>query len=188
MEDFELFPDEEEEATAEEGSNRTFIVLVAVFGGILAIGICAFIIWAVVIYPQIQNNLAKNAIVRQTEQVLTAEAAAAVDQPTATEEIVPTETPPPPPTEKPAATAVPTEAAGGATAEPPTATLEPTQTRRATTTPKGDETEGAPASTKESEPSDGEVPTTGIGAFGAGGVVLVLLVILVAARRLRHTA
>jgi cytoskeletal protein RodZ len=185
MEDFEFFPDEEEEAAAEEeGTNRTFIILVAVFGGILALGICAFVVWGFVIYPQIQKNLAQNAIVRQTEEVLTAEAAAAPDQPETTEEAVPIETSPPP--TEPTATATPAEVAGAT--EEATATLQPTQTRRPTVTPQEVERESTPTRSTKDGASEDEVPTTGIGAFGAGGVVVVLLVILVAARRLRRVA
>jgi cytoskeletal protein RodZ len=175
MEDFDLFPDEEEEAAAEEGSNRTFIILVAVFGGILAIGICAFIVWAVVIYPQIQRATASNADVEQTAIALTTEAETAAGQVESTETPEPTETPPPPPTQEPTevpptATATPAEVAEGATEEP-------TPTHRPTVTPKPTATSGGD-----------EVPTTGVGAFGAGGIVVALMVILVAARRLRRAA
>jgi cytoskeletal protein RodZ len=176
MEDFELFPDEEEEAATEEGSNRTFIILVAVFGGILAIGICAFIVWAVVIYPQIQRATASNADVEQTAIVLTSEAEIAADMVESTETPEPTETPPPPPPTQeptkvpPTATATPAEVAEAGTEEP-------TATRRPTVTPKPTATSGGD-----------EVPTTGVGAFGAGGIVVALMVILVAARRLRRAA
>jgi type IV secretory pathway VirB10-like protein len=177
MEDFELFPDEEEEAETEEGSNRTFIILVAVFGGILAIGICAFIVWAVVLLPMMRDRESANALVQQTAVIMTADAAAAADQPEDTEVPEPTETPPPPPTEEPTevpptATATPAEVAE-VTPE------EPTPTRRPTVTPKPTATGGE---------SGDEVPTTGIGAFGAGGIVVALMVILVAARRLRRAA
>lgn len=177
MEDFELFPDEEEEAEAEEGSNRTFIILVAVFGGILAIGICAFIVWAVVIYPRVRDATTANAQIEQTAVVLTADAEAAADMVESTEAPEPTETPPPPPP-----TEEPTEVPPTATATPAevaeVATKEPTPTRRPTVTPKPTATTG----------DSGEVPTTGIGAFGAGGIVVALMVILVAARRLRRAA
>jgi cytoskeletal protein RodZ len=176
MEDFELFPDETEEAAAEEGSNRTFIILVAVFGGILAIGICAFIVWAVVIYPQIQKATAANAGVEQTAIVLTADAETAANQVESTKTSEPTKTPLPPTQEPtkvpPTATATPAEVAEAATEEP-------TPTHRPTVTPKPTATSGA---------SGDKVPTTGVGVFGAGGIVVALLVILVAARRLRRPA
>lgn len=179
MEDFELYPDEEDEAAAEEGSNRTFIILVAVFGGILLIGICAFIIWAVGIFPMMRDREAQNNLVQQTAVVLTSDAAVAADLPETTEATEePTETPsPPPPTEEPTKvppteTATPAEVAGGATEEP-------TSTRRPTVTPKPTLTSGG---------NGDKVPTTGIGAFGAGGIVVALMVILIAARRLRRAA
>jgi flagellar biosynthesis/type III secretory pathway M-ring protein FliF/YscJ len=181
MEDFELFPDEEEEAVAEEGSNRTFIILVAVFGGILAIGICAFIVWAAVLLPMMRERETQNALVKQTAEVLTAVAEAAPDE-TQEPEVEPTETPLPP-TEEPTKvppTATPKEVAVVATEEEePAATVEATATRRPTVTPK-------PTATGSGEAD--EVPTTGIGAFGAVGVGIVLMVILVAARRLRRIA
>ena len=74
MEDFELFPDEEEEAEEEEGgTNRLFIFLVAGFGAVLLLGVCAFIAWAVFIYPSIQNTTAQNMGVAETAAAMAAE-------------------------------------------------------------------------------------------------------------------
>jgi cytoskeletal protein RodZ len=180
MEDFELYPDEEDEAAAEEGSNRTFIILVSVFGGILAIGICAFIVWAVVIFPRIRSATSANAEVEQTAIALTADAADLAEN---TQTLEPTETPtPPPPTEQPTealptetatATATAAEVAGGGGTE------EPTPTRRPTVTPR---------STATGADNGDEMPDTGVGVFGAGGIIVALLAILVVARRLRRPA
>ena len=203
MEDFEFFPDEEEEAVEEEGSNRTFIILVAVLGGLLAVGICAFAIWAVVISPRRTDRVAENhsiqtsnAQVAQTveplpidegaEETAISEATEEAAEPTerattaATEEAAPTEQPS-------AETATPAQVAEGASpTDESTATLQPTATRRATITarPEGAESTSTSGGTAGSE----DLPSTGIGAFGAAALAAGLLFLLLVVRRLRRTA
>jgi cytoskeletal protein RodZ len=183
MEDFEFFPDEEEEAAAEEGANRTFIILVAIFGGLLAVGICVFIIWVLVGQNWMQNRIQADNHARETANAETAVAAIAeaetatvTAQPTEEAETPPpTDTPQPPPateeptpTEAPATpTATPVEVAGAEATAKPTATLPPAAT------PK-------PSSSKD-------VPDTGVGALGASALAIGLLFLLVIVRRLRRT-
>ena len=203
MEDFELFPDEEEEAEQEEGgTNRLFIFLVAGFGVVLLLGICAFGAWAFLIYPSMQSNAAQNQVVYETE---TAVAAVATEIPTEPGQEVPTETAEPIDAGQPTATqkptaatktlptpsATPAEVAGGATAEP-TATLQPTPTRRPTVTPRPESTavstamDAAVDTPESSTPGDTDVPETGLGAFGIGAVAVGLLLALFVVRRLRQ--
>ncbi|MBN2007326.1 MAG: hypothetical protein JXA21_28520 [Anaerolineae bacterium] len=100
----DLYPgdDEEEtaadEATAGEGSNRTFIIIAGVLGGLLLCAIAAFAIWAFVVYP----NMNKVPAVPETLDVI----------PTETSTPAPTWTPTPSatatPTARPTATPTPT--------------------------------------------------------------------------------
>jgi hypothetical protein len=198
MEEFELFADEEQEVGEEEKStNRLFIYLVAGFGAVLLLGVCAFIAWAVIVYPSIRDTTAKNLSVEQTAAAMAAgatgtpaEATARPDQGAATETPTPTWTPEPVSTrepaptqeEQPTLTATPAEVAGGATEEP-TATLQPTPTRRSTVTPPA---EGTVESTETAPVSDTEVPGTGVGTYGIGALAVGLLLLLFVVRRLRQ--
>lgn len=185
MEEFELFPDEEEEAIAEEGTNRTFIILVGALGGLLVVGLCMFAVWAFVIAPRMSNDIeAQNQLTQATQ---TAAVAAQAAGETATFE-APTDTAEPPapsdtpkPTETKAPTAVPatpeatsaeaaTEGTPAAAASTPTETPNPIATRRPTATP-----------------GSGDVPNTGVGTLGASVLAVGLLFLLVAVRRMRRT-
>ena len=186
MEDFELYADEEEEAAESEGANRTFIILVGALGGLLALSVCAFIVWAFWLSPQrqaaieTQNQLimaTNTAIAAQelgepeTEETLETEEAAAEEEETAaTEPEGATETPQPPPTEKPptpsAATETPAEVA-----EAKTPTASPSPTRRPTATPRA---------------SSSDVPETGIGVVGASALAVGLMFLLIVVRRMRR--
>lgn len=181
MEDFEFFPpdEEEEDIQSEEGSNRTFIVLVAAMGGLLAVAVCVLVGWAV-IYPRISASL--NAENQATFATGTAAAEIPKEEATSTPTEVArpaTETPPPTWTPQPAATTRPT-----ATPEPTATPAEiaadaaegPTPTRRPTATPRPDADSGS------------EVPSTGIGVFAAGALALGFLLVLVIVRRTRRTA
>jgi len=198
MEEFELFTDEEQEVGEEEKStNRLFIYLVAGFGAVLLLGVCAFIAWAVIVYPSIRDTTAKNLSVEQTAAAMAAgvtgtpaEATVQPDQGTATEIPTPTRTPEPVSTrepaptqeEQPTPTATPAEMAEGATEEP-TATLQPTATRRPTATPAA---EGTVESTETAPPGGTEVPGTGVGTYGIGALAVGLVVLLFVVRRLRQ--
>lgn len=176
MEDFEFYSDEEDEAAAEEGSNRSFIYAVIGLGGLLVVGICVIIAFGLYFGPRMSAGIEE-----QNQAIMTANAEAA-EEPTATETMAPTNTPRPTPTEKPTATrapaatptATPAEVSGGAVPAESTATLRPTATRRATATP----TSGSAAAT----------PETGIGILGASALAIGLVFLLAVVRRLRQTA
>jgi membrane protein implicated in regulation of membrane protease activity len=183
----ELYEDEEEEAIEEESSNRTFIILVAALGGLLALSLCAFLGWAFIINPRMaQDRTENNHAVELTNQAALA-AAEATSEPTATKRVVPTEEP----------TSVPTDTPR------PTPTRKPTNTPVAvseaeeaeesvTTTPGGaDEAtptaQPAPTATPASTAKKG-VPQTGIGAWGAGILAVGLMFLLIVVRRVRRAA
>lgn len=180
MEDYELFPDEEEEATAEEGTNRTFIILVGALGGLLALGLCIFAAWAFIINPRMTaDRLAQNQSIEATN---TAVAALAAGETATPEAPTPSDTPEPIATEPPTAEpetpeATPSESATGGTpagaAAASTATPRPTATRRPAATPAS---------------ASGDVPDTGLGTLGASALAVGLLFLLVAVRRMRRTA
>lgn len=186
MEDYELFPDEEEEATAEEGANRTFIILVGALGGLLALGLCIFAVWAFVINPRMtEDRLAQNQSIEATNTAIAALAAGETATPEAppdtAEPPAPSDTPEPIATEPPTAEpetpeATPSESATGGTpagaAAASTATPRPTATRRPTATPTL---------------ASGDVPDTGVSTLGASALAVGLLFLLVAVRRMRRT-
>ena len=158
-------------AEEEERPNRTFIILVAALGGILALGICAFVVWALIGNRWVQDRIqTQNQTIQTTNTavaVAVAETATADAQPAATLTPAPTDTPTLTPTRTP--TPVPPPA----TSSPTPATAEPTATRRPTATL----TTGS-----------GSPPETGIGALGASVLAVGLLFLLVVVRRLRRTA
>jgi len=177
VEDRELYAEyadeEEEEITAEEGANRTFIILVSALGGLLAVAICAFVLWAFVIAPRMRTDLeTQNQAILATNTALaaTTEAEMAEALPTPTETAAPTDTPRPTRTRPP--TAAPETPTPEAAAVALTATLSPTATRSPTSTP-------GPASAES-------VPDTGIGTLGAGALALGLLFLLIVVRRMRR--
>jgi hypothetical protein len=141
-----------------------------------------------------QQAQTQNGVTQQTIDAQTANPEVTPENTPGMDEEVPTDTIPPTPTEIPP-TVVPTEETAtpqeGAMvgSEEPTAALEVTPTRRPTVTPSDGEAnstqETGPTATPEITPIDTDL---GIGAYGAGGIVLVLMGILIAARRLRRTA
>ncbi len=158
-------------AEEEERPNRTFIILVAALGGILALGICAFVVWALIGNRWVQDRIqTQNQTIQTTNTavaVAVAETATADAQPTATLTPVPTDIPTLTPTRTPTPKPPP------ATSSPTPATAEPTATRGPTAT----------LTTGSASP-----PDTGIGALGASVLAVGLLFLLVVVRRLRRTA
>lgn len=146
------------------GSSRSFVILVAVLGGLLVLGIGAFVAWALVVAPRMRADIeARNETVFATNTAVALAAAAtetAAVPPTATNTLVPTE--PPPPTETP-------------TPRPATATPEPTATFSFETPEAEDEAES------------GGMPETGVGILGGALMAGGLAALLVLVRRLRST-
>jgi cytoskeletal protein RodZ len=167
----------------EQGTNRTFIILVAVLAGLLLVGLCAFGVYMFVIAPRLTSNVAQqNQAIEVTNTAIAmaaGETATADVPPTATEEDTPTPEPSATPTSRPTRTLTPTpaevaEGEEGDTEEDLTATARPTTTRRPTSTPRATKT------------SSEKVPSTGIGMFAAGLMGAGLLFLLIVVRRLRH--
>jgi len=174
VEDFDLYADEEEEAAEEEGANRTFIILVAAMGGVLILGICAFVAWAL-IGPRIAGDrTAQNQAIEATNTAVAA-MAEAMEIETETTGVAPTDTATPLPTNIP----------------PPTLTKPPTATPvSATATSEGEEVAQVPTATRRptaTPRSSGEgVPDTGIGALGGSALAVGLLFLLIVVRRMRR--
>ena len=168
-EDYYIEDEIEEEEEKEEKQNRTFIILVAALGGLLALGICAFVVWAVIGNRWIQDfTQQQNASIQSTNEAVAialAETATVDAQPTATHTPAPTDTPVPTPTH------TPTSASPSATPSRVSVTVRPTITRHPTAT---------------AETSAGtRPPDTGIGALGASALAVGLLFVLIVVRRLR---
>jgi cytoskeletal protein RodZ len=177
--------EEEEEALEGEGTNRTFIMLAGGLGGLLALAICIFAVWAFVINPRMTSDrIAQNASIEQTNEAIQAASGVGTTPSTATETPVPEATDVPEPT---------------ATRVPPTNTPRPTATPEpATPTPEGAEVTATPAEVAEAptsskataaptQPSSKQgVPETGVGTVGIGALAVGLLVLLVVVRRVRR--
>jgi hypothetical protein len=183
MEDFDFFAEDEEEvpsdeAETEEKSNRTFIVLVAALGGLLALGVCAFIIWMTVIAPRMRSSVVEsNQAIEATNESVAATSTAIAEAAVVaakTEAAAPTATPRPTNTSIPTASPRPTDTPsdGEDELEAATATPRPTATRRATPT---------------ETVSGSEVPDTGIGVLGIGALAVGLLIALLIVGRIRRS-
>ncbi len=173
------FIEEDEIAGEEEGQNRTFIILVAALGGLLAMGICAFAVWAVVIAPRMNGSIeVQNQAIYATNTavaIAAAETATVAAQPTATDTPAPTDTP------LPTLTRTPTRSPAAATVQPASGTISPTSETGAELTATRWPT-ATPASSGTS------VPDTGIGALGAGVLAAGLVILLAVVRRIRRVA
>lgn len=159
----------QEEKVQEEGSNRSFVVLVAVLGGLLVLGIGAFVAWALLIAPRIREDVeSQNQAIFATNTAIAIAAAAtetAAVTPTPTDTPVPTDTPPP--------TSTSTPRPATATSEPET--LEPTATH------------GIGTPETETEAASSGIPDTGVGLLGGAALAGGLAAILLLVRRLRKT-
>lgn len=198
--DDDIFAEEDEQEQPEgEGQNRTFIIAVAVLGGLLVCSLIAFGVWALFL------NRPRPAVPEPTEVVATATTEVVIEEtdtpePTATEAA--TETPEPTPTPLLGPTATPTpeggEEDGESMAETPgggegdeeaesTATTAPRRTATPTRTPR-------PTSTPRVEASNGaagnggsrdELSQTGLGEWLLIGAAALFVGIIVVTRRLR---
>lgn len=199
--DDDIFAEDDEQQPEGEGQNRTFIIAVAVLGGLLVCALISFGVWALVL------NKPRSATPPPTEIVatVTVEAMAAeteLSEP-ATETPAPTDTPEPTATPLlgPTATATPADededaadesmaaAPEDAEAEPtatqaPRRTATPTRTPRPTATPRSETGEAA---TDYGSTSTGELSQTGLGEWLMVGGAVLLVAVMVMARRLRTT-
>ncbi len=182
LEDMDLELEEPVEGEAEEAGerqNRTFIILVAVMGGLLLIGILAFCGW---MFTVGRGALFGRAAIppTSTPEVILPAAATATAEALALAEASPepTATPLPPqpsPTPiPPSPTPLPTIAAPGATPTP-----------RVTAAVAGAEATPSPTPVRTPTPVPSTPAQTGIGAYTAVVLAAGLILLLVISRRLR---
>jgi len=175
MESFEdILPTEEGEQAPEGArSNRTFIILVAVLGGLLVLAIGAFVAWAAFIAPNVRADIES-----QNEATFATNTAVAIalagTQTVAAYTATPSDTPVPTSTPFPTSTASP---------RPPTDTPEPQITATVLA-----ETPTSEVAEESGSAESGAMPETGIGVLA--GVLLAggLAVLLVLVRRMRSAA
>ncbi|MBC7227206.1 MAG: hypothetical protein H5T61_08240 [Thermoflexales bacterium] len=182
LEDMDLELEEPVEGEAEEAGerqNRTFIILVAVMGGLLLIGIIAFCVWLFTVGRGVMFG--GRAAVAPTAPPETAVVAAA-ETATAEAAMAPAQVSPEP-------TATPTPSP---TPVPPSPTLPPTiAAPQATPTPRVTPTVAAtsPPAASAASPTPTVAPSppaqTGIGAYTALILAAGLIILLVISRRLR---
>jgi cytoskeletal protein RodZ len=195
--------EEEEESLEGEGTNRTFIMLAGGLGGLLALAICVFAVWAFVINPRMTSDrVAQNEAIEQTNEAIQAANGAAASEET------PTRTPAPAATDAPEPTATPA---------PPTNTPRPTVTPKPPTPTPGEEEAATLTAEAEATPAEGEatatpaqvaeapagsnataaptqastkqgVPETGVGTVGVAALAIGLLFLLAVVRRARQAA
>lgn len=166
----QVIESQEEESIQEEGNNRRFLILVAVLGGLLVLGIGAFVAWALFIAPGMRADIeAQNEAIFATNTAIAIAAAA-----TQTAAVTPTPTDTPVPTDTPIPTNTPTP-------PPPTPTDTPDleETLEATATISM----GTPVGGQQGGP--GSMPDTGIGILGGVALTGGLAFLLILIRRLR---
>ncbi len=180
LEDMDLELEEPVEAEAEEAGerqNRTFILLVAVMGGLLLIGIIAFCVWLLTVGRGVMfggraavapTATPEEAVVAAAETA-TAEAALAQASPE------PTATPTPSPTPVPPSPTPP----------PTIAAPQPTPTPRATPATAATRAAAGGAATPTPTLTPSPPAQTGIGAYTALILAAGLIILLVISRRLR---
>jgi cytoskeletal protein RodZ len=200
--DDDIFAEEEEQEQPEgEGQNRTFIIAVAVLGGLLLCALASFGVWALVL------NKPQEAAPAPTEMVATPtmeEVVVETDTPMPTETPSATDTPEPTATPLLGPTATPTpdeeemEGEEGALAQTPAEgeedveptattvtrrTATPTATPRPTSTPRAEASSGGTGFGE----STGELSQTGLGEWLLVGAALLFVGVMIVARRLRTT-
>lgn len=186
--------DEEEQQPEGEGRNRTFIVAVAVMGGLLVCALISFGVWALVLNkPQQAEPPLTEIVATVTEETVVAEADAEMPastdtpEPTATPLLGPTATPTPTDEEADAEAlaAAPEDTEAEPTATPvPRRTPTPTRTPRPTSTPRPEAVEAA---TDNGGSAASELSQTGLGEWLLVGGAVLLVAVMVLARRLRAT-
>ena len=201
-----LFEDEEEEGLEQdtgEQQNKTFLIAVVVMGGLLALALIMFAVWALVINPRMQARQQIASAV--PTEVTTTEIETPVEEETpAVEETQPAEeaVTEPTATPKPTATLTPTpvigptatpsddevaagEGAGEGTEPTPAPTIvrrtpTPVPTEEPAATPTRSGTSGATTTTPE------RTPDTGLGEVALVIAAFLLMGVFFAARRLRQ--
>jgi len=199
-----VFEEEEEEQPDQdtgEKQNKTFLIAVAIMGGLLVCALIAFGVWALVINPNMKRAAQEAAQGLTIETPAVAETTVAPLTTEPTEEVQPTEekTVPPTNTPKPAPTATPTPVIGptatpesgeAAAGEGGEATPTPTPRVRRTDTPAPTPTQ-APASASTPRPTAGaagtteRTPDTGFGEIALVAAAVLLVGVFFTARRLR---
>lgn len=199
-----LFEDEEEELEQDTGEqqNKTFLIAVIVMGGLLALALITFAVWALVINPRMQARQQEALGVATEVPTLEIESPVDEETPVVEETEEPTEEATPEPTDTPEPTATPTPvigptatpstddaAAGEGEGEGEEATPTPSVVRRtptplptedATATPTGSGTSGTTSTTPA------RTPDTGLGEVALVIAALLLMAVFFAARRLRQ--
>ncbi len=205
--DDDIFTEDEEPQQQSEGGgqDRTFIIAVAILAGLLVLSLISFGVWALVLNrPQEAAPPPTEVVASPTVEVIVAE-----DTPTPepTETPAPTETPEPTPTPLLGPTATPNGEEGEADPDTVTAVgategegengdenedeAEPTQVVRRTPTPMPTPQatptpRGSDAGTDLSA-SSGQLSQTGLSEWLLIGLAMLLVAVMVAARRLRQT-
>lgn len=165
----------------EEESNRTFLIVAGILGGLLVLSMICLGVYALVIAPQQQERQVQQAteIVQENTRVaqsLTETAQAEAASPTPE----PSETPTPTETEAP--TETPTEVVVVAT-DTPFTTLSTSEAETATAEAEAAQQEETPTPTPTALPSTGFADEAGLPGLLALGAALVLILVL--ARRMR---
>lgn len=182
----------EETISSSRGSNRAFLIVAGILGGILLIALLAIAAYAILILPNRGTNQqtqaarinATNTAVAQEAQ-LTAIARQVTFTPTFTATIPPTETATPAPTSTSTPVLAPTNTPEPVEGTPATPDSDATATVAALLTQQAAADEPTPV------PTSTALPDTGFADdFGVPGLALiagVLLVIIILSRRLRTT-
>ena len=181
--------DSDETVTTSRGSNRTFLVVAGILGGILLLALLAIAAYAVVILPgrdtgqqtQVAAINATNTAVAEESQ-LTAVARQITLTPTFTATNTPTKTSTPTPTNTSTPVLAPTNTPEPVSLDPETATVSALLTQQAA----GGGEDGTPI------PTSTALPDTGFAdEFGVPGLLLiagVLVVVIILSRRLRASS
>ncbi len=181
--------DSDETVTTSRGSNRTFLVVAGILGGILLLALLAIAAYAVVILPgrdtgqqtQVAAINATNTAVAEESQ-LTAVARQITLTPTFTATNTPTKTSTPTPTNTSTPVLAPTNTPEPVSLDPGTATVSALLTQQAAV----GGADGTPI------PTSTALPDTGFAdEFGVPGLLLiagVLVVVIILSRRLRASS
>jgi hypothetical protein len=181
--------DSEETISTTRGSNRTFLVVAGILGGILLIALVAIAAYAILYLPgretgqqtQVAAINATNTAVAEESQ-LTAIAKQITQTPTFTVTLPPTETSTPVPTNTGTPVLAPTNTPEEGTPDPETATVAALLTQQA----GGGDGEATPIPTATALPNTGFADD-----FGVPGLLLVagvLMVVIILSRRLRASS